>query len=126
MLDRNCWGEVTQESEIRELVQKTARDPGGHCRQAGQPTGQPRAAEGIPDTAHYCGRTARVSILSILHAVRGVVQLPFEGTHHRGGAQQIVASSVGRHSVLHRIIEASEEAIFGIIRRTAKPTGEVS
>ena len=26
MLDRNCWGEVTQESEIRELVQKTARD----------------------------------------------------------------------------------------------------
>jgi hypothetical protein len=25
-LDRNCWGEATQESAIRELVQKTAPD----------------------------------------------------------------------------------------------------
>jgi hypothetical protein len=119
-------GEVTQESEIRELVQKTARDLVVVTAQAGQATGYLRTAQGILGTAQYRGHTARVSILSILHGVRGVVHLHFEGTHRRGGAQQIVVSSVGRHSILHRIIEASEEAIFGIIRRTARPTGEVS
>jgi len=42
-------------------------------------------------------------------------------------ARQIGASSVAQHSILRRgFFKASEETIFGIIRGTAKPTGEVS
>ena len=44
MLEEESWiemvGEATQESEIRELVEKTAADlSDGHCRQVGQAVG---------------------------------------------------------------------------------------
>jgi hypothetical protein len=138
-------GEVTQESEIRQLVQKTARDlvvvtadkPGRRpaiCELLKEFLA-PRISALTPHENHaVCYGTSlgidvgeiEFSEQKLLAALQRAVQIASSRSVVVSAARQIVASSIGEHSILRRVFfQASEETIFGIIG-TAKPTGEVS
>ena len=138
-------GEVTQESEIRELVQKTVRDlvvvtadkPGRRpaiCELL-QEFLAPRIFAVTPHENHaVCYGTSlgidvdesEYSEDRLLAALKRPAQIASGSSVDAAAARQIVASSIGQHSLLRRVFfKASEETIFGIIG-TAKPTGEVS
>jgi hypothetical protein len=139
-------GEVTQESEIRQLVQKTARDlvvvtadkPGRRpaISELLKEFLAPRISAVTPHENHaVCYATSlgihadeiESSELRLLAALKRAVQIVSSSSVVVAAARQIVASSIGQHSILRRVFfKASEETIFGIIRGTAKPTGEVS
>ena len=146
MLDRNCWGEVTQESEIRELVQKTARDlvavtadkPGRRrpiCELLKEFLAPRISAVTLQENHAVCYGTSlgihsdeiESSEHRLLAALKRAAQIASSSSVVVAAARQIGASSIGQHSILRGVFfKASEETIFGIIRGTAKPTGEVS
>jgi hypothetical protein len=139
-------GEVTQESEIRELVQKTARDLVAVT--ADKPGRRRPICELLKEFL-----APRISAVTLHenHAVcygasLGIHAHEIESSEHRllaalKRAAQTASSSASSWQrpdkselqVLGNIryfaeffFKASEETIFGIIRGTAKPTGEVS
>lgn len=138
-------GEVTQESEIRKLVQKTARDlvvvtadkPGrrsANCELLMEFLA-PRISAVTPhENRAVCYETSlgihvdeiESSEVRLLAALKRAAQI-VSSSSVVVATRQIGASSIGQRSVLRRgFFKASEETIFGIIRGTAKPTGEVS
>jgi hypothetical protein len=139
-------GEVTQESEIRKLVQKTARDlvvvtadkPGRRsaiCELLKEFLA-PRISAVTPHENHaVCYGTSlgihvdeiESSELRLLAALKRAAQIVSSSSVVVAAARLIGASSIGQRSVLRGVFfKASEETIFCIIRGTAKPTGEVS
>jgi hypothetical protein len=136
-------GEVTQESEIRQLVQKTARDL--VVVTADKPGRRPAICELLKEflAPHISAVTPHENHTVCYGTALGIHADEIESSEHTllaalkrtaqiassssvvVAAPQIVASSIGQHSI-RVFFKASEETIFGIIRGTAKPTGEVS